>query len=297
MKTAAKVFIWIGMILQFFLIYPIVIGIFALKKLDNPSSSSDLQTWGLLTVFFCSPIGGILMLSVKDSIPAANYYQQPTHMPVTTQRTVVTKNYLDPNDKKRFWTRIKIIILMALHTCLLAFSFGFTCVLLDSQFKGGVLLIPLTISCLQAIATIIFFFAITKKHLVKNINFWLVAILVLTVLQIIFSALLNYYGLYNYKYDYHYKGYFKVPVHGECWFLWSIFGINCGALPFILISLILSIKTKQSTLNYNPKTKTVVTTNHMEIELAEAKRLLDTNVITQEEHDRIRSSIISKYHF
>lgn len=33
MKQATKVFIWIGMILQFFLIYPIVVGIFALKKL------------------------------------------------------------------------------------------------------------------------------------------------------------------------------------------------------------------------------------------------------------------------
>ena len=68
-------------------------------------------------------------------------------------------------------------------------------------------------------------------------------------------------------------------------------------LIFSIISLVVSIKTKQGTLAFNTvKTKTVITINHMEEELAEAKRLLDNSVITQEEHERIRSAIISKYY-
>ena len=285
MKTTAKVFIWIGMILQFFLIYPIVIGIFALKKLDNPSSSSDLQTWGLLTVFFCSPIGGILMLSVKDSIPAANYYKQPTRLPVTTQRTVVTKNYLDPNDKKRFAAKIAVVILMILYAILLIFIIGFSVVLLVDY--NGLSFIPLAISCLQVLATAFFFFAINKKTLPKHINLALTVSLALSISQIPLSVILNYYSVCG-----------SSGKFGFNDWLWSIFGTSFGSLLFSLISLILSIKTKQGTLNCKiVKTKTVVTINHMEVELAEAKRLLDANVITQEEHDRIRNSIIGKYYF
>ena len=38
MKTVAKVFIIIGMVCSFYLIFPIVLGIFALKKLDTATS-------------------------------------------------------------------------------------------------------------------------------------------------------------------------------------------------------------------------------------------------------------------
>ena len=66
MRTATKVFIWIGMIIGFILIYPLVVGIFALNKLEEAESSKDLQTMGVLTLLFCSLLGGIFMLSIKD---------------------------------------------------------------------------------------------------------------------------------------------------------------------------------------------------------------------------------------
>ena len=66
MKTAAKVFIWIGMVIQFFLIFPIVVGALALNKLSTATKKEELQTMGILTIFLCSPLAGIFMLCIKD---------------------------------------------------------------------------------------------------------------------------------------------------------------------------------------------------------------------------------------
>ena len=73
MKTAAKIFIWIGMILQFFLIYPIIVGIIALRKIDDAYSASELKGIGVATLFLCSVLGGILMLCMSNSSLIGGY--------------------------------------------------------------------------------------------------------------------------------------------------------------------------------------------------------------------------------
>lgn len=67
MKKAAKIFIILGMIFQFFLIYPIILGIIALKKIDKAQSKSDLTVWAIITLLLVNMIGGILMLVIPDS--------------------------------------------------------------------------------------------------------------------------------------------------------------------------------------------------------------------------------------
>ena len=64
MKTAAKVFIIINMVCLFFLIFPIVVGAIAIKKLDNEEGETkdDLVTMSILTMIFCSFFGGLFML-------------------------------------------------------------------------------------------------------------------------------------------------------------------------------------------------------------------------------------------
>ena len=54
------------MCLTFYLVYPVILGIFAIKKLDNAKSTSELKTWGILSMFFVSTLGGIFMLCVRD---------------------------------------------------------------------------------------------------------------------------------------------------------------------------------------------------------------------------------------
>jgi hypothetical protein len=66
MKTAAKVFLIIGMILTFYLIFPVIIGVIAIRKLDNAKSKDDLILWGILSLFFVSRLGGLFMLLVPE---------------------------------------------------------------------------------------------------------------------------------------------------------------------------------------------------------------------------------------
>ena len=71
MKTAAKVFIILGMIFGCIGILPLVFGGITLSKLKKATSKSELTVWGILDIFFCSLLGGIFVLCLKDSDLAA----------------------------------------------------------------------------------------------------------------------------------------------------------------------------------------------------------------------------------
>ena len=59
MKTAAKVFIIIGMIVGFWSILPLIFGFSALKKIKNDEVTVGT---GVLTLIFVNVIAGILLL-------------------------------------------------------------------------------------------------------------------------------------------------------------------------------------------------------------------------------------------
>ena len=64
--TAAKIFIIIGMVVSFFLIIPIIVGVLSLIQLSTAKQKSDITIMGVLTLLFCSLIGGIIMLCITD---------------------------------------------------------------------------------------------------------------------------------------------------------------------------------------------------------------------------------------
>ncbi len=66
MKSAAKAFIIIGMVLGAFAIFPIVLGIYALKAIDNAKTRSDLTNWAIVTLIFVSLLGGLFMILIND---------------------------------------------------------------------------------------------------------------------------------------------------------------------------------------------------------------------------------------
>lgn len=67
MKTVAKVFIILGMVLQCFLIFPIVLGAIALKKLKAAQCKADFGTgWAVVVLLLVNLIAGILLLVMKD---------------------------------------------------------------------------------------------------------------------------------------------------------------------------------------------------------------------------------------
>lgn len=67
MKTAAKVFMIIGMVCGFWCVLPLVFGIIGIKKLNNGEMTTG---WKVVTLIFVSLVGGILLLCMKNE-PAA----------------------------------------------------------------------------------------------------------------------------------------------------------------------------------------------------------------------------------
>ncbi len=63
MKTAAKVFIILGMVVGFWMILPLIFGFIALKKMKTQKPSTGICVCVLL---FCNLIGGILLLCSKE---------------------------------------------------------------------------------------------------------------------------------------------------------------------------------------------------------------------------------------
>ena len=68
MKTAAKVFIILGMIMGAVAILPLIFGGIALSKMKK----NELTTgWKVCVLLFVSVIGGILLLCMPEEAPAA----------------------------------------------------------------------------------------------------------------------------------------------------------------------------------------------------------------------------------
>ncbi len=66
MKKAAKIFTIISIVLCFLNIVTPVIGFITLSKMKKATCKKDLTLWAVLSIIFCNPIGGVLMLLLKD---------------------------------------------------------------------------------------------------------------------------------------------------------------------------------------------------------------------------------------
>ena len=66
MKTAAKIFIIISMVVGCWLIFPLIVGGIALSRLNKATSKDELVGVAICTLLFCNTIAGILMLCMSD---------------------------------------------------------------------------------------------------------------------------------------------------------------------------------------------------------------------------------------
>lgn len=66
MKIGCRIFILIGMVLGLFLVFPFVVGIIALIKLEQVKDKNELFHIGIITLLFCSLFGGILLLLISN---------------------------------------------------------------------------------------------------------------------------------------------------------------------------------------------------------------------------------------
>lgn len=290
MKTAIKVLIWIGMICQCFLIYPIVVGILALKKLDEIPSSKELQTMGILTTIFCSLIGGILMLCIKDD--DLGVISRNSNENIIIKKKVIVKKRINESvtlEQRSTQTVIKIFMYITLALLFISYIFSISA-LLD---YSGIRYIPFIINCVQIVLiTVTFIIFLCKKQLLsKATNILTIINGILSLAQIPLSIISN----YRWAYWISWSG--DEIYYGEAWEYWVIFGINVIIFIMTTIAFIRSLKTNQSNITWvTSKEKEIITTSNIEEELNELQRLLDNGAIKQEEYNSIRASIISKYY-
>lgn len=80
MKTAAKVFIILGMIAGCWTILPLIFGAIALSKLNKNQMTTG---WKVVTLLFVNLIAGILLLCMPNEEPAP--VVQATAVPTTKE--------------------------------------------------------------------------------------------------------------------------------------------------------------------------------------------------------------------
>ncbi len=98
MKTAAKIFLILGMIYQAILIYPIVVGILALKKLNSANNVKELQTMAILSLLFVNMVAGILMFCMKDDDLLGDRPKENVEFKQTAQNNYDYQNVNGGND-------------------------------------------------------------------------------------------------------------------------------------------------------------------------------------------------------
>lgn len=283
MKQSAKVFIWIGMILQFFLIYPLVVGILALKKIDESTSKEDLKTLGIFTLFFCSLIGGIFMLNIKDE-ELSNSSNNTT---ITKEEKVIENKELDKKGKiVKIITQFGIYIICPLVVICLLFSISLV------EMYEGVAGIPLILNiCLLALfIPILIIYCINKQRLNET------SAILLMIFSIISTALFILSIVTNYCFAYKIGNYSGIHRYGNSWETWTIFGLAIAITTISIVVLILNLKTKQIGKSKTTHIVEIKKTSKIEIELNEITSLYANKVITEEEYKNLRTIIISKYY-
>lgn len=290
MKQSAKVFIWIGMILQFFLIYPIVVGVLALKKIDEAKLKEDLKTLGIFTLFFCSLIGGIFMLNIKDE----ELSNSSNNTIITKEEKVIENKELDKKEKiVKIITQFGIYIICPLVVICLLFSISLV------EVYEGVAGIPLILNiCLLALfIPILIIYCINKQRLNETSAILLMIFSIISTALFILSIVTNYcfaYTIETYSswgsYTHTYNNF------GNSWETWTIFGLAIAITTISIVVLILNLKTKQIGKSKTTHIVEIKKTSKIEIELNEITSLYANKVITEEEYKNLRTIIISKYY-
>lgn len=266
MKQASKVFIWIGMILQCVFIYPIVVGVLALKKIDEAKNANELQTLGILTLLFCSLLGGIFMLCIKDEEMSKNN---------------VSTEIVETKPSSQSEKVIKMITMIGIYLSCLLVVLSIIFNIVGCMNCSGLTYIPLILNIFQILLLIpiIIMYSLNRNTL----TFASSSLLIVFTLLSIATIPLSFFTYYDWTY-------------GGPWQYMTVFVLGCVITIISVVLLILNFATKQvgkKVIQNNEESKPV---NKMENELNQVKALFETNVITEKEYDKLRDSIIAKYY-
>ena len=243
MKITAKVFILIGMILGCVLIFPIIVGCFALSKLNNAQKSDDVKSMGVLTLLFCSLLGGVFMLCLKDEDLQENIKDiRPNNISTENKIMKNEENYeiVKPNEISNFVNNIKICTFIQIPIVIIILILTIV-----ANYKFYSAYVPVIVSFIMVIVFIVnICLYFTKNQDYNNVNQVLDILLTFVSIAVVIASL-----VVNYEYAYeifdksrysYYTGqyeYYSVIEYceGASWELWisAILG-----LVLLIVSII-----------------------------------------------------------
>lgn len=270
MKRTAKVFIWIGIVCQFFLIYPIIVGILALQKIEESRKKEDILTIGILTLLFCNLIGGIIMLTMTDKDLVQN-------------RVIKSANGVSHVTYSPFSLLHKIMSLSILGVVLMSYIFSMIPLI---NFADA--FIPFILNFVLIVASIILIIvAFSKKKNNKVFAFLSCCIIGLSIATITLSIL-------------HCCGFalidgspFDMPD------LDILIGcIVCSGIILVMagILFVTALKNKQNVIIEKEEVLESTTSYGIEAELEEVKSLFEKGLLNEEDYDLAKKEIIKKYY-
>ena len=108
MRKAAKTFLIIGMILTFYLIFPIIVGAHAIKRLETARTVDDLRGYGIASIICVSVLGGIFMLCVRQE--ELDNYHGVSHQSYISAPQVSVTGYDKDNDPTERLKELKALL-------------------------------------------------------------------------------------------------------------------------------------------------------------------------------------------
>lgn len=287
MKKAAKVFIWFGIIFQFYLIYPIVIGAIALKKIDSATSKNELRNFGIVTLLFCSMLGGIFMLLIDesefDSSSCNGQENALTDKVIEYERVVLTDKQMRELNGGKTATATRVLMWCIIALSLISVVLSLSCIpflLEESRYYNGwyyednyrhmaawLTIFPGTMQALVIAIPVIMYFCNKQwagKHCCRSLA-------TLTP------------GL---------AAYFAIAVTGACWCNHALF-ILITVISFILLVIVVVTVSINHKIFYKSKRK--VERSRLEVELNRLADLQERGVITENEYSVMREAAIKKY--
>lgn len=270
MKKTAKVFIWIGIVCQFFLIYPIIVGILSLQKLEEARKKDEILTIGIFTLLFCNLIAGIIMLTMTDR-------DLVQHSAVKSMKDVSHISY------SPFSLLHKIMSLSILGVVLMSYIFSMIPLI---HFADA--FIPFILNFVLIVASILLIIiAFSKKK--NNKLFALVScgIIGLSIATITLS-ILHCCGLALID-----GSPFDMPD------LDILIGcIVCSGIIMIMAGILFftSLKNKQNIIIEKEEVREPTSNYGIEAELEEVKSLFEKGLLNEEDYDLAKREIIKKYY-
>ena len=260
------------MICQFFLIYPIIVGVIALQKLNEARRKEEIQTIGILTLLFCNMVSGIIMLTMTDRDLAYNKVVRTAN-----SSSIQAAPYNSTNLLHKVLSFAILGVVLISYICsmipLINFADAF---------------IPFILTFVLIVVSIVLIILVFSKKKNDKLRAFMALSIVGLSIAVITLSILHSCGLALID-----GNPFDMPD------LDILIGcMVCSGIIIIMAGIIFftAIKNKEETTVTNEETIKSTSKYGIEAELDEVKSLFEKGLLNEEDYNLAKQAIIKKYY-